>query len=69
MARTSRTPVPATWSTSVSYTHLDVYKRQRLDVGEHLLEVAHARGKGLHLAEALIDLLEPLAHQLEASPC
>ncbi len=36
-----------------------------LDVGQHLLEVAHADGQRLHLAEPLVDLLQPLADQPE----
>ena len=33
----------------------------RLHVGQHLLEVADARGQRLHLAEPLVHRLEPLA--------
>ena len=37
----------------------------RLDVGQHALEIADARGQRLHLAQAAMHLLEPLAHHLE----
>ena len=37
----------------------------RLDVGQHALEVADAGRQRLHLAQAAMHLLEPLADQLE----
>ncbi len=37
----------------------------RLDVAEHALEVAHARGDSLHIAQTLVDRLELVAHLLE----
>jgi hypothetical protein len=33
-----------------------------LHVGQHTLEIAHSAGQRLHLAEPLVDLLEPVAH-------
>src|SRR5262249_42911804 len=38
----------------------------RLHVAEHPLEVTSVAGEPLHLAEALVHLLEPLGDQLEA---
>ena len=34
-------------------------------VGQHPFQVAHAHGQGLHFPQALVDLLQPLADQLE----
>ncbi len=39
-----------------------------LDVGQHLLEVAHARGEVLHLAQPLVHLVEAVGHLLERLP-
>ena len=36
-----------------------------LDVGQHFLQVADARGERLHLAEPAVDLLEPIGNLLE----
>ena len=36
-----------------------------LDVAQHALEVVHPGGQLLHLAQAALDLLQPLGHQLE----
>ena len=36
-----------------------------LDVGEHLLEIAHAGGQDLHFAQALVDLFQAFADLLE----
>ena len=36
-----------------------------LDIGEYLLEVTYTGCQGLHLAQAFIDLLQPLIHQPE----
>ena len=36
-----------------------------LDVGQHPFQIAHAHGQGLHFAQALVDLFQPLADQLE----
>ena len=37
----------------------------RLDVGEQMLEVAHALGQGLHFAQAFVHLLKLVGHLLE----
>ena len=37
----------------------------RLDVGQHLLQVADAGGQRVHFAEALVHLFQPFAHELE----
>ena len=37
----------------------------RLDVREHLLEIAHARRERLHLAQPAMHAIQPLAHELE----
>ena len=36
-----------------------------LDVGQDLFQVPHPGGQVLHLPQALVDLLQPLGHQLE----
>ena len=43
----------------------------RLDVGQQVLEVAHALRQRLHFAQAFVYLLEPVRHLLEAftQPC
>ena len=38
----------------------------RLDVGEQMLEVAHALGQGLHFAQTFVHLLELVGHLLKA---
>ena len=40
----------------------------RLDVGEHSLQVTDAGRELLHLAEILVHLLEPIAHELQRLP-
>ena len=36
-----------------------------LDVGQNFFQIAHAAGQTLHFSQALMNLLQPFAHQLE----